>query len=266
MGTLRSLAVFVGTGQCNAHCAHCAGIVHRKHAPREDGVVDEELIDKTLRECYHEGARYLSLTSSGEPTLSPLSVTKVLGLVSKCEKEGIKFSNIHVYSNGIRIGEDKSFCDKYLGLWKDYGLETFYVTVHSIDERKNARIYGIESYPPIEQVLSRIHGADLLMRANLVLSKGTLYTFEEFTSTAEHLIKIGVDKIAAWPVRNIDDKLDTELSPPSSELDRMEEWAERNNNPKCHITLLGEKSRVVYETGQKLTLFPDGTLSNSWCS
>jgi len=118
MKTLNSLSIFVGTAQCNGHCVHCAGVPLRKYAPKEDGVIDKDLIYRTVKECYNKGARYLSISSSGEPTLSPLAVTRTLELVNGCREEGIGFSPINLYSNGIRIGEDKSFCDKYLFLWK----------------------------------------------------------------------------------------------------------------------------------------------------
>ena len=86
MGKLNSLSLFVGTGECNAHCNHCAGVALRKYAPLEDGVIDEDLIERTVRNCYEQGARYLSISSSGEPTLSPLSVTKTLGLLQRFER------------------------------------------------------------------------------------------------------------------------------------------------------------------------------------
>jgi len=266
MNKLNSLALFIGTGKCNARCRHCAGRIHRKYAPKEDGVINEDLIYKTLKDCYEQGARYLSLSSSGEPTLSPLSVTKILQMVYGCRKEGIEYSSIHLYSNGIKIGKDKDFCDSYLPLWRNLGLEKIYVTVHDIDEKKNASIYGIEDYPDLKEVLFRIHNANLIMRANLVLSKRTIDTFEKFVSTAGYLKKIGVDSISAWPVRGMDDKISSELAPLEKELDKMEDWVEKNQDPECGIRLLREKSRVVYQTGQKLTLFPDGTLSNTWCT
>lgn len=261
MHEVNSLSIFVGSSECNAHCAHCAGIIHRKYAPKEDRIIDENLISKTIKDCYEKGARYLSISSSGEPTLSPVSVTKVLELVYGYKKEGIDYSPINLYSNGIRIGKDKEFCDAYLGLWKNYGLTAIYVTVHDIDEKKNAEIYGIESYPDLRLILSRIHNADLLMRANLVLSKRRIGTLEKLISTAEFLKDLGVDSISAWPVRGMDDKLDLILGPINEELDKMGEWAEKNG-----VRLLREKNRIDYETGKKLILFPDGTLSSTWCS
>lgn len=260
MHEVNSLAIFVGTGKCNACCSHCAGEIHRKYAPKNDGVINEDLIYRTIRDCYMKGARYLSLTSSGEPTLSPLSVTKVLGLAHKLKEEGMGYSNIHLYSNGIQIGKSKSFSSHYLPKWKEYGLDSIYTTIHDTNEKRNAEIYGIKNYPRLELVLSRIHDAGLLMRANLVLTKKTIGTLEKLISTVGSLKHLGVDNISAWPVRGTDDKLDLILSPSNEELDKMSEWAEGNG-----VRLLRENSRIVYETGKKLTLFPDGTLSNTWC-
>lgn len=263
--TLNSLSLFVGTSECNGKCRHCAGVPLRKDAPKEDGIIDENLFYRTIKTCYERGARYLSISSSGEPTLSPRSITKTLELVYGCRDECIEFSAINLYSNGIRIGEDKCFCNIYLPLWKELGLTTIYVTVHDVNEKENAKIYGIENYPSLDLVFSRIHEADLLVRANLVLSKRTISTFDKFISTVESLKKKNVDSISAWPIRNNDDKVDTILSPLEEELDRMERWVE-DQSPELGIKLLREKSKLAYQTGQKLTLFPDGTLSNTWCN
>ena len=266
MNTLRSLSLFVGTGECNANCVHCAGTPLRKYAPKQDGVIDKDLIYKTIKTCYEQGARYLSISSSGEPTLSPLAVTKTLELIHECRGEGLEFSPINLYSNGIRIGKDKGFCDKYLFLWRKLGLTTTYVTVHNVDEKENARIYRIKSYPPLDLVISRIHNAGLRIRANLVLSKRTIATLEDFALTLNHLVNIGVDSVSAWPIRNHQDKIDKKLSPLEQELDKIEAWIEKNLDSESRVRLLREKSKIAYQTGQKLTLFPDGTLSNTWCN
>jgi MoaA/NifB/PqqE/SkfB family radical SAM enzyme len=266
MTKLNSLAVFAGTDKCNANCKHCAGKSIRGYAPKRDGIINEGLIRSTIRKCYDQGARYLSISSGGEPTLSPLAITRVLKLVQGCGKEGIHFSPINLYSNGIRMGTDRPFCEKYLPLWKGCGLTTIYVTVHSVDETENARIYGVKYYPPLERVLSRIHGAGLLMRANLVLSRETVSTLEKFAFTIRYLIDLGVDNISAWPIRDQEDKVSLELSPPESELDKMEDWIEKNGGLGHRIRLLRENSRIVYQTGQKLTRFPNGIISNTWCN
>jgi MoaA/NifB/PqqE/SkfB family radical SAM enzyme len=263
--TLKSLSLFVGTAECNARCRHCAALPLRKYAPKKDGIIEEELFYRTIKSCYERGARSLSISSSGEPTLSPLAVTKTLELICKCGDEGIRFSEVHLYSNGIRIGEDKNFSDGYLPLWKHLGLATVYVTVHDVNEKENAKVYGIEHYPQLGLIFSRIHSTDLLTRANLVLTKKTVGTLDKFVSTVQRLREIGVDNISAWPIRNLNDEPDVELSPSDNELDEMEKWIENNLDSKCKVRLLRERNRDVYRLGHKLTLFPDGTLSNSWC-
>ncbi len=263
--TLKSLALFVGTAECNANCSHCAGRPLRKFAPKEDGQIDRELIYKTIKSCYGQGARSLSISSSGEPTLSPWAVTETLGVVSKCKSEGIIYSQINLYSNGIRIGQDADFCRNFLSWWKMLGLTRVYITVHSVDREKNAEIYGVKSYPFLGDIGSELHTANLEMRANLVLSKRTINTFDDFVWSVKRLKGMGVDFISAWPIRNMDDKIDLELSPLEKELDKIERWVEEQS-PEGRIRLLREKSRRAYQTGEKLTLFPDGTLSNSWCN
>jgi molybdenum cofactor biosynthesis enzyme MoaA len=266
INNLHSLSLFVGTAACNADCSHCAGRIHRKFAPKKDGMINKGLIYKTLKYCYKKGARYLSLSGSGEPTLSPKSVTKVLQLVHECRKEGIKFFSISLYTNGIRIGEDKDFCSHYLSLWKKLGLTTIYVTVHNIDERENAEVYRIKSYPSLQVVFSRIHQANLLVRANLVLSKRTTGTLDRFVQTSVYLINSGVDSISTWPIRSQNDKIDFRSAPSEQELDKIECWIRKNKDFGHKIKLLREKSHILYKKRRKLTLFPDSTLSNSWCN
>jgi len=266
MNRVRSVSLFVGTGACNARCAHCAGLVHRKAAPMKDGIADTQRIISTLTDCYHHGARSLSLSSSGEPTLSPLSVTKVLEITHGLNADGIAYAPIHLYTNGIRIGEDPAFCDTYLRRWQSLGLGSLYVTVHDIDEKRNAAVYGVTSYPPLARVFSRIHDAGLTVRANLLLSRKTISTLDTFVATVDHLKRIGADRIAAWPLRGADDRIDPIASPPKSELDAIGSWIQHHQDNLCSITLLGESTHAAYGAGEKLTLFPDGVLSSTWCA
>jgi MoaA/NifB/PqqE/SkfB family radical SAM enzyme len=264
--SLSSLSLFVGTGNCNANCNHCAGKPLRKYAPEKDGVINETLINETLKKCYVRGARYLSISSSGEPTLSPLAVTRTLELVNICKNEGLEYSPINLYSNGIRIGEDSSFCKEYLSLWKNLGLTTIYLTIHNLDEKRNAQIYGVKSYPKFEDIFFKIHNAKLKIRANLVLSKNTIPYVDDFIFTILALRKKGVDSVSAWPIRTLDDKVNVELAPIKSELDKMNIWVKENSNSNFLIRLLMEENQELYKKGKKLTLFPDGTLSSTWCN
>ena len=146
------------------------------------------------------------------------------------------------------------------------GLKTIYITVHDTNEKRNAEFYHVKSYPSLDLVVSRIHRAEMLVRSNLVLTKKNIPNCEKFIHVVNDLRKIGFDHVSAWPIRNSDDKKDLSLSPLEEELDKMSEWVEKNQEPNFRLRLLNEKSRVVYQAGQKLTLFPDGKLSSSWCN
>jgi molybdenum cofactor biosynthesis enzyme MoaA len=257
---MKSLGIMVGTGSCNANCRHCAGIPHRKDAPQKDGEVDETLVLKTLRQAHGEGAERLSLSGSGEPVLSPVSVTKVLEISYSLRKEGVKFDPISLYSNGIRIGEDPEFCSQYLPLWNALGLSWVYVTVHSVDPSRNAKGFGVSGYPSLKTILKRIKQSGMRMRANLVLSKEGVGTFAEFKEAVGVLVGLGVDSISAWPIRDKEDEVDRELAPSDCERDRMDNWAKWRMLP---VKVLG--GREAYKNGDKMTLFPNGTLSSNWC-
>jgi MoaA/NifB/PqqE/SkfB family radical SAM enzyme len=258
MSKMKSLSLFVGTNKCNARCKHCAGIPLRQYAPKEDDI-NEDLFYKTIIDCYAKGASSLSISSSGEPTLSPISVTKTLNLINNSE---VYFSPINLYSNGIRIGKDEFFSNSFLPLWNNLGLTTIYVTVHDIDEKKNAKIYGIENYPKLSTIVSRIHDANLKVRANLVLSKNNISTLEKFVYMVNGLQDLEVDLISAWPIRDNQDQVDKNLSHLEEELEKMDVWVE--NKPS--IRLMNGKNRISYETSDKLTLFQNGLLSNTWCN
>ena len=253
---LQNIALFVGTGKCNANCAHCAGSIHRKNMPKEDGIIDENLFYNTLKDSYENGARSLSLTSGGEPTLAPNSVTKTLDIAKNFDYRKIK-----LYSNGIRIGKSSEFSETYLHLWQSKGLTDIYWTVHSISEEKNAQIFGIKSYPSLELIVSRIHKAHLKVRANIVLSRSNISDLERFKEIVNCLKGYGIDNIAAWPVRDEKDEYDIINAPSMSEIQEMRDWAE--NDRTIHVQT--EEHHKLYKNKKKLGLFPDGKLSNDWC-
>ncbi|MBS3094355.1 radical SAM protein [Candidatus Pacearchaeota archaeon] len=189
---LQNIALFVGTGKCNANCAHCAGSIHRENMPKEDKVVDENLFYRTLKYAYENGARSLSLTSGGEPTIAPNSVTRTLEIA-----QNFDFRKIKLYTNAIRIGKSLKFSKNYLPLWQSKGLTDIYWTVYSISPEKNAQIFRIKSYPSLELIINRIHEADLKVRANIVLSKNNICNLEKFKEIVTWLKNYGVDNIAA---------------------------------------------------------------------
>ena len=176
---------------------------------------------------------------------------------------GMIYDPVNLYSNGIRIGTDMRFCSTYLPYWRHDGLTTVYITVHSINPIENARIYGVLRYPDLRRIVWRIHYAGLKVRANVVLNVKGIGTYEQFQYTIETLRSMGVDSVAAWCLRDANDEVDAELAPAPAILDRMQALAILQG---CDfpVVVYREENRG-YQEGDKLTLFPDGTLSNNWC-
>jgi MoaA/NifB/PqqE/SkfB family radical SAM enzyme len=261
-----SIALLIGRGVCNARCKHCAGAVHRAGTPHKDGEVNEELIKTVLRKCYFKGARNLSISGSGEPTLSPQSVTKTLEIATALRKEGKDYTSIHLYSNGIRIGRSEKFASRYLPLWRNLGLRTLYITVHDTNPVKNAKVYGVKKYPNLETIVKRAHSVGIAVRANLVLSKSAICTQESFSNSIVVLQKMGFDAVSAWPIRSlVDDQVNQSMAPDGKELEKMAVWAIANSRNCMPVRVLLEEDHFPYKNRWKLTLFPDGTLSNGWC-
>lgn len=265
LDVVKSLGMFVGKGTCNAKCKHCAGLVHRKNAPIIDGGDNCRLIQDTLVSCWEKGCRTLSISSSGEPTMSPESVTGLLREVALLNMKFMPYKRVHMYTNGIRIGNDLNFCTRYLPIWRDYGLDTIYLTVHNADEHENAKIYGVSNYPSLFKIVERVHVmGEMQLRANVVLGKRLVGTLEEYVAIVEKMHAAGADSISAWKVRNANDEIDVENAIDERELEKIKYWTEVNAL-NDYVCIYDENDREAYEKGEKLTLFPDGTLSSTWC-
>jgi molybdenum cofactor biosynthesis enzyme MoaA len=264
MPELDSLSIFVGTGKCNARCVHCAGLHLRKFAPKADGEIDEELIAGTMAACYEKGARSLTITGCGEPTCSPKAVTKALELAFMLRQRGVVFESTNLYTNGIIVGTNSEFCWEYLPLWGSLGLTDIRLTLHHIDEETNAYYFNVPKYPPVYRVVDRIHRSGLRVRVNLLLNGGAIPTCGEFSKVVRYLQDfLSVSSIATWPLRDAEDNIDMKALPPAEELTKMAAWVE--GNPVYRVRFLENEEAHQQSYNRKLTLFPDGTLSNAWC-
>jgi len=264
--SISGVSILLGRGVCNARCSHCAGMIHRKTSPLHDNIPDLVVLEKILRLCHARGAKSFSVSSAGEPTLSPIAVTETLRLVDRLAKESILYDRVNLYTNGIRIGRNEEFAKEYLSLWQSLGLKWLYITIHSANEEENALFYGVKKYPQIQKIINRSHEAGLLVRANVVLSKKNVAKAEQFKELVQTLQTIGVDAVSAWPIRTDDDREDVLLIPDERELRAMKQWVSSRTSRDIPVRILTKKDHEKYALGEKLTLFPNGVLSNTWCN
>jgi MoaA/NifB/PqqE/SkfB family radical SAM enzyme len=270
MEKIDGISILVGTARCNARCPDCAGRQHRKNAPAADGEINEKRLREVLDHCLERNCRYITLTGSGEPTLSPLAVTRTLAVLRQYALSGRPFSPVNLYTNGIRLGSDPVFCARFLPLWKKLGLTSVYVSVYSAEEKKNARAFGIAAYPRLADIFRAVKDRGFILRTSIILKKGYTDSAEAFRALCEKFFSLGVDDISAWPLKDKDDFISS-LAPGRDELGKIRDLAADQHHhfpayPQRKIRLLLGDQNAKENLGKKIALFQDGTISDVWCA
>ena len=271
-----SVSALVGNGACNANCEFCAGKYLRPEA-REN-----KLYDKNLESAIKLSARYggwsLSLTSSGEPTCDPDSLTNALNIYNKCANQGAYFPNVNLFTNGI-LFDNKIFCKEYLPKWKELGLNNIAISIHEVSEEGQAKIYGLNSYPKLENLVENIEENGLGVRATLLLRKGGVDTPKKYEDAVKTLINKGMNNITSWPVGEPDNTRN-EYTPSRLNLFKIRKWLHKNAKI-CHGHVWGggvfdyQGSILRYtdyvtkhdpkkDFVRQLVVFQDGTVAYSW--
>jgi len=271
-----SVSALVGDGTCNANCDFCAGKYLRHQAGKN------KIYDKNLEAAIKLSARYggwsLSLTSSGEPACDPDALTNALEIYQKCAQEGAYFPNVNLFTNGILFGNEK-FCDKYLDNWRKLGLNNIAVSVHAVDEKDQAAVYGIKSYPELEKIVSNVEKHGLGVRGTLLLRKCGIDNSTKYEAAVKTLIDKGINNITSWPVGN-PDSTRNEYTPSRLGLFGIKRWLHRNAK-MCHghvwgggvfdykgnilrITDYVTKHNPKKDFVRQLVVFQDGLVAYSW--
>ena len=171
-------------------------------------------------------ARYggwsLSLTSSGEPTADPEALTNALKIYKKCADQGAYFPNVNLFSNGILLG-DEAFCNKYLDVWRELGLNNIALSIHDVEEQKQAKAYNIERYPEFEKIIQNIEKHGLGVRGTLLLRKNGIDNPSKYESAVKILFKKGITNITSWPIGNPDGSR-SEFTPSRWNLFNIQRW------------------------------------------
>ncbi|RJQ26606.1 hypothetical protein C4565_06455 [Candidatus Parcubacteria bacterium] len=272
-----SVSALVGSGICNGNCEFCAGKYLRPQAN------NNELYWKNYESAIKLSARYggwsLSLTSSGEPTCDPKSITKALEIYQKCAAQGAYFPNVNLFTNGILFG-DEHFCETWLPHWKRLGLSNIAVSIHSIDESKQACAYGISQYPHFETIFENIQKYGIGLRCTLLLRRGGIENVSTYKEAVHTLTNIyGVNNITSWPIGNPDGSRN-EFTPSRIGIASIRLWLKKNTK-FCHGHIWGggvydyngnilrltdyvTRHNPKKDFVRQLVVFQDGTVAYSW--
>lgn len=273
-----SVSALVGAGACNGNCEFCAGKYLRPEA-EEDSPNYRKNLESAIKLSARYGGWSLSLTSSGEPTVSPRAVTAALEVYQKCAREGAWFPNVNLFSNGILFGKE-DFCAEWLPKWRALGLTNVAVSIHSVDQGRQAGAYGLRRYPEFNDIFSNIRKHGVGVRATLLLRKGEIDDASSYGRAVDTLIHTnGIDNITSWPVANPDGTRN-EFTPSRMGVLSIRYWLWRNTT-LCHGhvwgggvydyrgTMLRLTDYVTKHDPNKdyvrqLVVFQDGSVCYSW--
>jgi MoaA/NifB/PqqE/SkfB family radical SAM enzyme len=271
-----SVSALTGNGACNGNCEFCAGRYLRPQAKPNQNY--EKNLEAAIKLSAKYGGWSLSLTSSGEPTCDPESVTKALEIYDKCAKQGAYFPNVNLFTNGILFAND-DFCGRYLPRWRRLGLTNVAISIHGVTEEEQARAYGLQIYPSLNKITDNLRKNGIGVRATLLLRKGGVDNAEKYHKAVDSLIDLGIDNITSWPIGNPDGTRN-EFTPSWLEIFGIKRWL-NNNAILCHGHSWGGgvydyKGNILRITDyvtrhdpkkdfvRQLVVFQDGTVAYSW--
>lgn len=225
-----SVSALIGNGACNANCAFCAGKYLRPQAH------ENPLYWKNFEAAIKLSARYggwsLSLTSSGEPTRDPRSITKALRIYDKCAQQGAFFPNVNLFTNGILLGDEK-FCDRYLPLWRSLGLTNIALSIHSVVKERQTLAYGLADYPDFKTIVRNVEKHGIGVRGTLLLRKGEVDHDLAYEKAIQTLIdEHHITNITSWPIGN-PDGTPNEYTPSDDGMASIRAWLTRYTK-LCH--------------------------------
>ena len=164
--------------RCNHNCINCPLSTY----DRLHGELNQEVIEKHVKELSKYGKELYITISGGEPTLNS-NFLKVLNILGKSD------ANITVLSNATKC-RDKEFVNSIImSLGKDYDFKRFkYVTaIHSCDEKIHDKLTGTQgSYIETIQGLENLDEKNIHIVVKIIMNKISAPTMSK---TVEYLSK-----------------------------------------------------------------------------
>ncbi len=283
METIYSVSIMVGSAECNARCGYCGG-----HGHRQDALSSSEGTLRNLRTalllCHKSlnGGWSISLTGSGEPTLSPVAVTKTLEGIDALRKEGVSFPTINLFTNGISIVNDPAMRAEWLPKWRELGLTHVAISVHSTDLCANRNAYNLADdypFPELSEILDVVRRCGLTPRVTLLLRRHGVSNWRQLRHELEVLRSLGVNLVTSWALVKPDGKRSA-YTPRRVDLLGIRlglllhaervlghpwgggVWAYRGISFRLttYVTRFRPRDRFI----RQLVLFQDGRVSYSW--
>ena len=268
-----SVSVVIGSEACPASCAACGG-KRLAHPTRSDAL---RTIIPAARLALSYGAWTLSITGQGEPTLDTEQITELL---TKLKENNLQFPFVNLFSNCIPLNTHPEKYDKLLRQWRDLGLTSVVLSIHSVYDDTNKRAYGSPDHMCSRQhTLNQIKETGLTPRVTLLLQRGYVDDAQTYKYALQVLCGEGIRMVTSWPIVDYDGSR-IQATPSRLGLAGIKWWLIRNTEPVMgHVwggmvrAYQGMNVRITdYVTDHKqtsnflrqLVVLPDGTVSYSW--
>jgi len=150
----------------------------------------------------------------------------------KCADQGAYLPNVNLFTNGILFAQEK-FCERWLPRWKGLGLTNVAISIHSVDQAKQAAAYGLAKYPDFKEIVGNIRKQGVEVRGTLLLHRDGVDNAVRYERAIHTLIHdYGIDNITSWPVGNPDGTRN-EFTPSRLGVLAIRWWLYRNTK-LCH--------------------------------
>ncbi|MDD5251141.1 MAG: hypothetical protein PHT12_00735 [Patescibacteria group bacterium] len=275
-----SISVVVGSGECNAKCRHCGGRFLRPGAlSGVQGTIKG--LESAIILCKQYGGWAISLTSSGEPLMSPDAVTETLREIDRLKRMGYGMAFVNLFTNGFLL-TDQRIREHYLPLWKSLGLTAVAISIHDVDYARNRECYNVAdevAIPTLAEMVGAVKDAGLVPRITLLLHRGYCDNPVDYQRNLDALRDLGVYMVTSWAMCKPNGEWN-QYSPSRWNLFRIRFflWA---NCPRvfnqiwgggvynyhglsARLTTYVSEHKPTNNFIRQLVVFQDGTVAYSW--
>lgn len=153
--------------ECNQKCSFC-----NTDSGAENTITDKLEVEEKIKLWYLEGIRYI-IISGKEPTLDE----NLLGYIKLCKELG--YRKIELQTNGIMCSDKK-----YVKSLKSAGLDSVFVSLHSLDEETSSKITNThETFEKTIKGIKELEKLGISVTINFVINSHNykqLPSFPEF--------------------------------------------------------------------------------------
>jgi pyruvate-formate lyase-activating enzyme len=120
------------------------------------------------------------ITGKGEPTLFPGQITQYLFRLYKITRaRNYRFNRIELQTEGSHIA--RGFCDEFLDVWRDIGLDLIALSIYHYDDKKNKEMFRPkqEKWFNLSELIKKLHSKGFRIRVSCLMLEGYIDSVDE---------------------------------------------------------------------------------------